>query len=527
MTVKWERFAGDTDIFAIRLAFMSDPDVGSFADPEDAASWGAFQLWINGQNLCSYVDQGEILHSAHWYLLPLLEWFVENWNAILHEERLPNRSSSGTAVAALGSTRTAPALAGEMETIAWDEERYGWRTRHALRSARAGGLLPNVVIRRVRDFIEFSWDDEPVAGAPVGFRYNASAGVALIDPGQVAATLFEIVSAAISYLVSTGGADRRVAALTPKLNSLRTPEQHEQRLGWLAGLREMRPTVGRLHGAFSETEVRTRWVEIVTSLKDLGNGDAAAAALEVEESALVITGSCQAALLFSSTAPHVTSADVRTLAAVLVEQYVDSSPAVGVDELVENSPLLITAPAWEQGYELADTLHASLRLDLSHGWVDVAEVLEQLGVTMVSRKLEDHSIRSCCLVGPRHVPTVVQNETSPYYRSANAQRFNLAHELCHLLFDRSRGRKVSIASGPWAPRGIERRANAFAAMFLMPTELVEEAVADVADPISEPAAVSSVADKLHVSRQTVIDHLYNLTLMTEADRDDLLRQTRD
>lgn len=305
------------------------------------------------------------------------------------------------------------------------------------------------------------------------------------------------------------------------------PEQHAHRLGWLAGLSETRPTASRLQGSFSETEVRTRWVEIVTSLQGLGGRDAAAAALEVEESTLVITGSCQAALLFSSTAPNVTSADVRTLAAVLVEQYVGSAPVVGVDDLVENSPLLTTVPAWEQGYELADALHARLRLDLSQGWVDVAEVLEQLGVTMISRKLEDHRIRACCLVGPRHVPTVVQNETSPYYRSANAQRFSFAHDLCHLLFDRSRGRKVSIASGPWAPRGIERRANAFAAMFLMPTELVEEAVADVADPIGEPAAVSSVANKLHVSRQTVIDHLYNMTLMTEADRDDLLRQTRD
>lgn len=181
MTVKWERFAGDTDIFAVRLAFMPDPDAGSSADPEDAASWGAFQLWVDGQNLCSHVDQGEVLQSAHWYLLPLLEWFVENWNTILHEERLSNRSSSDTAVAALGSTCIAPALIGEMETIAWDEERYGWRTRHALRSARAGGLLPNVVIRRLRDLIEFSWDEEPVAGAPAGFRYNASVGVALIE----------------------------------------------------------------------------------------------------------------------------------------------------------------------------------------------------------------------------------------------------------------------------------------------------------------------------------------------------------
>lgn len=60
--------------------------------------------------------------------------------------------------------------------------------------------------------------------------------------------------------------------------------------------------------------------------------------------------------------------------------------------------------------------------------------------------------------------------------SANAhtfgRRFTLAHEFCHLLFDRDVGAHLAIASGPWAPHDVERRANAFAAMFLMPNGLV-------------------------------------------------------
>lgn len=526
MTVRWERFAGDTEIFAVRLAFMPDPDAGSFADPEDAASWGAFQLWVNGQNLCSHVDQGEVLQSAHWYLLPLLEWLVGNWNAILHEERLPNQQFSDTAVAALDVTRTAPALVGEAETIVWDEERYDWRSRHALRSARAGGLFPNAAVRRLRDSVEISWDDESIAGAPAGFRFNASAGVALIAPPNVAEPLFEIVRTAVSYLAKTGGAGSRILALSSAVDNLRADAQHEDRLSWLAGLRELSPMPSRLQGSRSETEMRTRWAEIVTTLEGFGNEQAAAAALAVEESPLVIAGSCQAALLFSSLSPTVTSDDVRTLASVLVEQYTGSTRPTRIDELVVDSPLLLAVPAWEQGYDLADAVHTRLALDLSHGWVDIAELLGELGIAILSRKLEDRRIRACCLVGPHHAPTVIQNESS-YYLSANAQRFSFAHELCHLLFDRSHGRRVSIASGPWAPRGIERRANAFAAMFLMPAELVEDAVADAAEPIGDLSAINSIASKLHVSRRAVIDHLYNMTLMSETDRDDLLGQTQD
>src|SRR5262249_36597500 len=127
-----------------------------------------------------------------------------------------------------------------------------------------------------------------------------------------------------------------------------------------------------------------------------------------------------------------------------------------------------TLPGWEQGYELAEKIHAELNLDLAAGWVDVAEVLDLLGVAVLSRKLDDRHIRACSLVGPHHLPTIVQNESSPFFGHPAAERFSLAHELGHLLFDRSPGQKLAIASGPWAPKALERRANAFAAMFLMP-----------------------------------------------------------
>ena len=38
MTTRWENLAGDTGVFALKLAFASDPDAGRGIDPETGAS---------------------------------------------------------------------------------------------------------------------------------------------------------------------------------------------------------------------------------------------------------------------------------------------------------------------------------------------------------------------------------------------------------------------------------------------------------------------------------------------------------
>ncbi|MDX5456572.1 ImmA/IrrE family metallo-endopeptidase [Micromonospora tulbaghiae] len=527
MTVRWERFAGSTDSFAVRLAFMPDPDQGVGADPADAASWGAIQFWVNGQNLCAHVDQGEMLQSAHWYLLPLLEWFAENWNPLLHEEKLPNRNIAETAAEALELTRNAPPLAGETETVSWEEERYEWRARHAIRAARSGGLLPNIIIRRLRDLIEVSWNDEPLAGTPDGFRYSCANGAALLHPDQVARPLYEILVASTEYLLKDAPDGERLNRLRSALDALQAPTEEDTRVEWLAGLRETIPLTGRLHGVIPEHEMHTRWSQIVASLKSMGDTHGANEALATESSPLVVTGSCHVALMFSSMSPTVTENDVRTISAALIGQYSPEPVAVELAGISRSIPLDLSVRPWEQGYDLAETVHTELDLDLSRGWVDIATLIERLGITLLNRRLDDSKIRACSIVGMHHRPTVIQNTASSFYDSANARRFSLAHELCHLLFDQSNAQKLAIASGPWAPRGLEQRANAFAAMFLMPPDLIERAIADAPDPIHDITGASAIANKLHVSRRSLIEHLYNLTLMSESERDELLQVAQE
>ena len=104
------------------------------------------------------------------------------------------------------------------------------------------------------------------------------------------------------------------------------------------------------------------------------------------------------------------------------------------------------------------------------------------------------------------------------------RRFTLAHELCHLLFDREQGRALAVASGPWAPRAIEQRANAFAAMLLMPASLVKRTLAELEVAVATKEGVNTVAERLGASRHAVLNHLANLGFVDETDRQRLYGQ---
>ena len=108
MAVRWERLAGDTGVFAFKVGFADDPDDGQGIDREVGTSWGSFQIWIEGRNLCAHQEQDGHIDSVHWYLLPLIEWFARNWNPLLHEERLPVLNDGDTGWESLLSTRFPP-----------------------------------------------------------------------------------------------------------------------------------------------------------------------------------------------------------------------------------------------------------------------------------------------------------------------------------------------------------------------------------------------------------------------------------
>ena len=121
VAARWKCLAGDTRAFGFKIAFIEDPDGQQGVSADIAPSWGAFQIWVNGQNLCSHWEEGERVESAHWYLLPLLEWFARHREFLLHEERLPCEAV-GDAWTGLHGTRFPPPGLDEGDELAWDAD---------------------------------------------------------------------------------------------------------------------------------------------------------------------------------------------------------------------------------------------------------------------------------------------------------------------------------------------------------------------------------------------------------------------
>lgn len=135
--------------------------------------------------------------------------------------------------------------------------------------------------------------------------------------------------------------------------------------------------------------------------------------------------------------------------------------------------------------------------------------------------LHDTAIRAVAIAGPHHLPATLINVTHATTQWSAGRRFTLAHELCHILFDRGYGAKLALASGPWAPRDLERRANAFAAMLLMSPQLIWRAVQSLTIPLASPEGTMVVARRLRTSFTATLEHLYNLRFIDETARENI------
>ncbi len=508
MSLRWERFAGDTSSFAMRLAFHHDPDHGAGASPEMAESWGAFQIWVRGKNLCAHVDQGETLQHSHWYLLPLLEWFSANWDPLLHEGRLPagRNSSSGGFEARMPAA--IPRDSGDVDGWNALEAQFEWQQRHELRAAREGGVFPDTRFRRVQDRIEVSWTAAPVSGAEE-LQFLATEGTEYEDPLAVAEPMYEVLSSSADWLHRQLPASQRYKQLVANVGDLLLPERNQERVAWLAGL-----------GA-TRSRMIERWASVQKRIESLGKPRAVAAVLGTKPAAdLAVGGSCQAALLFGSTSPTISERDVKELASMLLDTY-EQSPVDGLAEFVIDEPIDATRPPWQHGYDLAEELLDNLGTELADSDASLEAWLRDWHVQVGEISLDDPGVRAVAFASDHHAPTIMMNRNHWSASVPTARRFTLAHELCHLLHDRSYGACLAMASGAWAPRAIEKRANAFAAWLLMPPDRVQRAAAWAKHPLDTHEGIKEISAELRVSKDALVEHLHNLGFINEDDRVDL------
>ena len=120
------------------------------------------------------------------------------------------------------------------------------------------------------------------------------------------------------------------------------------------------------------------------------------------------------------------------------------------------------------------------------------------------------------IAGEGFSPRILVNRNHPFNSNESGRRFTIAHELCHILFDRTRAKTITHISGQWANPGIEQRANAFAAYLLMPRRTLSAKIDP--GPALEFADVRRLASELKVNVSALIEHLYNVDMIDDAAR---------
>jgi len=506
----WEMQAGDPAAFAFTLGFANNPHGETDrATPEDRSSWGYFSIWAGGENLCSHVEQGETVAAAHWYMLPFIEWFVDNWDALLHEEKLPLKNAGSSAAESLLRTKMPPLSLKEIDEFEWLDKWAAWWHRHSLRTNRDGGVFPDLYIRRYRDMLELSTGAEPPPDIPEDVFFLTPRRTYRVDPVSAANSLFVVLTGATQELRRRIPSSDRLARLDGKLGDLTALGRRVQRMAWAAGLGEEPDRYARIAAEVDAALAPAR-AEIRQDLENPGRS-----------SELVVYGSPYARLLYGAISPSTTVEDVAKLGHLLIRNYV--SDASRWLEVLESDDLRALdretrqlSPG-EQGSRIGERA-CELLAGTSVRWIDVHSVVRQLNVKITRLELSDDEIRAVSVVGPTQRPHIFCNRNTFWGQSAGVERFTLAHELCHLLLDREWGNALAVASGPWAPVAIEQRANAFAAAFLMPSWLLRDAITGLDGSIDEPETISAIARRLKVNVSSLVDRLYNLGVVNAEDR---------
>lgn len=485
---------GDPARFEIAVGWTQDREPRERRPAHGGWSTGELRLTVGNYVLTRHEYRDENRDTVQWYLLPLLNWFAKHWVSLLHEERFEWRENS-TAPAATAVFFGLRRLIASREIS--DEAAYArvhnWWSRHALRAADSSALYPDVVIRRLIDDIEISWTARQPTHAPDGFRFALSPGAATLSIADVAGPLWEVLAWAVSCPPELNPHDHlSIVELERMIDDLTNLPNKS-----LEGLYLPGPLFRVAEGARADVGLEDNSVRLAN----------APAVARIDD----------AVLMFGGVSPDIGASDARELMAFLATQR-GGNDSEALSSLVDTSiggPL--SAP-FEEGYELAEELLEELGIPGNETFVDIDAIVRRLDIKVATRTLNTATIRGVAIAGESYSPAVLLNLKSSYNSTLAGRRFTLAHELFHVLYDRQHARRVAHTSGPWAPPTVEKRANAFAAMLLMPRGLVHRSMPNRAIDVN---GLFEACGLMKVGPFALLEHLYNLGMIDEVHREEL------
>ena len=130
-----------------------------------------------------------------------------------------------------------------------------------------------------------------------------------------------------------------------------------------------------------------------------------------------------------------------------------------------------------EGYTLAGWLRRQPEIVHGGGRVDPERILVSWSVPLINTGLGLGDIDAIGCWGPSHGPAVLLNSDARHASSAR-RRATLAHEICHLLVDRSSSLPLVDVLGGRTARHVEQRARAFAAELLLPRQIAGQMLSE-------------------------------------------------
>ena len=492
-TMNFETF-GEKAEFALEIALLPGSNA---AEPEESeGSWGAWRLWVAGVNLCDIRLHGadgntSEVQEVRWFLAPFFRWLIDNWMPLIHEKRLPQ----GGAFFERRSYSARDAYLAMLESAGDDPDRFYpwqvWAGRHSLRSASEGGILPDVFFQRMEDEIEMSWGNRIQPGAEAAM-FMADGGVARASVNRVADAL---ASAIDWYLKPKGSAAFMwIPELVDSWTKIKVNSTGISAVSWYLD---------------SSPEPDSLTKSILNALKELKKP------LQLPETPWLGTLSPEVAM-FGDLSPNTSNYAAAKLLAEYFEANSGTEDSDALKSLVSEQPAWMYSSPWSNGYALALEVLEEIDPKPKDSESRIETMLENLGVRVKEVNLGKQGPRGVALAGDGLQPTILVN-LDHLRNKHRGKRFTMAHEFCHILFDRTAARPLTHTSTPWASPAVEQRANAFAAMLLMPPKRAK--LPPITSRSNLKIEVAKLANRMKVSRAALRQHLVNINEISQEDID--------
>ena len=486
-----------THLFGRTSCFGVDVDLytpeSQKEDEFDFPHWGKLKIWVTGKNLtASSGPQGEFSDSVDWEMAPLLEWLTNNWSPIFHEEKLPLPSGGTDGANALTTFwRSLDFGFDGMDIILEKRTRiHDWWSRHSIRAASEGGLFPEIIIRRLSDDIEISWDShDPIPGNDRTYVDNA--GSAILPIEEVRDVLLTFLDNTLHALLEQNPSDKHLQDISSMIPALSDQSHRDENFLWLSGLMDT-----------PAEDTGMEFLESIASIKGILMHDAVT-------------------LLFRSASPKINSEDIIEIKRILNESGSNESTDIPLRQYIRKKALDPLIPPYKQGYDLASSFRTDIGLDDSEPF-DSDNILDELKINVMDATLSDNTLRALSFRSRRYPPSMALNRKTIYYEYRHAREMDKAHELCHLLYDQDYGHPMGIISGPWAPLNLEKRANAFAAYLRLPFGGIRDVIGRDPPARIDISTLKRLMEKYCVGITTATYQLLNLGWISDLERQDLI-----